>query len=72
MSRALLLAGLALAFALTGITQDYPEADSAPTACETDSDCMLHCPPPADDPDCAAEILDDQRGPARGNHGSQP
>ena len=21
-------------------------------ACETDTDCLAHCPPPADDPDC--------------------
>lgn len=23
-----------------------------PEVCTTDSDCMKHCPPPADDPDC--------------------
>jgi hypothetical protein len=30
--------------------QDILEAADA--WCETDSECMRHCPPPADDPDC--------------------
>jgi hypothetical protein len=28
-------------------TMDEPSA-----VCNTDSDCMFHCPPPADDPEC--------------------
>jgi hypothetical protein len=32
---------------------DSAHCDPEPPAlCETDSECMLHCPPPADDPDC--------------------
>lgn len=28
-------------------------ANTEPEAlCDTDTDCMRHCPPPADDPDC--------------------
>lgn len=72
MKRALLLAGAALAFALTAIPQDYEPQDepTAPTACDTDSDCLLHCPPPADDPDCDGGPQDPT--PARGNRGTQP
>lgn len=28
------------------------QAMHAEQPCETDSECMRHCPPPADDPDC--------------------
>jgi hypothetical protein len=43
---------------------------STPTACETDSECLLHCPPPADDPDCDGGPQ--EATPGRGNYGTQP
>lgn len=45
--RGLFLAVL-LALAATACNDEQePEA-----ICDTDTDCMRHCPPPADDPDC--------------------
>lgn len=69
MKTATVLAGLALAFALHFATGEEAEP-SAPTACETDSDCMRHCPPPADDPDCDGGPQDET--PGRGDRGTQP
>ena len=73
MKAATVLAGLALAFALAVPTvepglQDIQEAADA--WCETDTDCMRHCPPPADDPDCDGGPQDE--APGRGDYGSQP
>lgn len=31
---------------------DYDKYGEAPYNCTTDEDCMRHCPPPSDDPDC--------------------
>lgn len=56
MSR-LILAGLALAFALDAIPQEHADAERyAPAACETDSECAELCPEgtrdlPADHPE---------------------
>lgn len=72
MSRALLLAGAVLAFALSipAIEAEQDVATTAPTACDSDTDCMRHCPPPADDPDCDGGPQDP--APARGDYGTQP
>ena len=45
------IAALLLAAYLSGCQSDIFLAED-PAVCETDSDCMKNCPPPADDPDC--------------------
>jgi hypothetical protein len=77
MNRAtLLLAGVVLAFSLHALPEDQAQeaeqdvAATAPTACDSDTDCMRHCPPPADDPDCDGGPQDPT--PARGDYGTQP
>ena len=38
---------VAMAHSAAACDDEEPEA-----ICTTDADCMKHCPPPADDPDC--------------------
>lgn len=49
--RALILVSLAAALAMASLIApaDLTHADAQ---CETDEECMRHCPPPNDDPDC--------------------
>jgi len=51
---------LAVAFFITAIAvlevalpeDSLLEEAEVEAVCETDSDCLLYCPPPNDDPDC--------------------
>lgn len=46
---------VALLYGAILLTIPYPFEDDTTVAaaiCDTDTDCMRHCPPPADDPDC--------------------
>lgn len=47
--RALLVLALYTVYAVQGANDSEPEA---PAVCETDSDCLLLCPPPSDEPQC--------------------
>jgi hypothetical protein len=44
------ISAAAAAFIQDAVIDAMQEPGSA--LCETDSECMLHCPPPADDQDC--------------------
>jgi hypothetical protein len=74
LENALILAFVALC-SVPGITKLYADPQEQqieePAAlCDTDSDCLKHCPPPADDPDCDGGPSDVSFN--RGNYGSQP
>lgn len=47
----LILLGFVLVAPLP-LLQAFEPGLPADALCETDTDCMRHCPPPADDPDC--------------------
>lgn len=46
------IACVLLAAYLSGCQSSVFLAGEPEAVCETDADCMLHCPPPSDDPDC--------------------
>lgn len=51
-----------------------PPRPATEAICDTDTDCMRFCQPPADDPDCdgGPQTLEHAALHGRGNYGSQP
>jgi hypothetical protein len=50
-----LMAAAYVGAAVAGFVGHYLKAEiryQVPALCDTDTDCMRFCPPPADDPDC--------------------